>query len=332
MKTLTEIIGHGDVVNLLRKTVITRQLAHAYLFLGPEGVGKKTVACAFARALLCEHPREGDACTECRSCRQVQESNHPDFVLVAPTPNSIKIEQVREVQRRAALTPYQSNLSVCLIELAESMTLEAANCFLKTLEEPTGEVVFLLLSEQPYALLSTIESRCRKVMFHYLSRAQVREMLSKVTVLDEEDAELLALLSGGSPGRAMKLAAGDFSGQRKKAFEAAVVLAGATPAEAFQMAQSLAGEREELPGLLDTFLLWYRDLLIWRETGDETLILNRDFLNLIEREAGNYATSQIVDIIHEIEQAKNHLRAKANHKLTGEVLFMHLGRGDRYNL
>lgn len=326
MKTLKEIIGHQNIIKLLRKAVMTRQPAHAYLFLGPEGVGKKTVACAFARALLCEQPHKGDACSECRACRQVEEGNHPDFILVAPTPNSIKIEQVREVQRRAALAPYQSNLLVCLIEIAESMTLEAANCFLKTLEEPAGEVVFLLISEQPYALLPTIESRCRKVMFHYLSRVQVKEMLSGMATLDEENAELLALLSGGSPGMAIKLADGDFFEKRKKAIKAAVALARAVPAEAFQMAQDFAGERDELLVLLEIFLLYYRDILIWRETGNKTLILNHDFLNLIVREAVNYTTSQIIDIIYDIEQAKNRLRAKANPKLTGEVLFMHLGR------
>ncbi len=327
MKLLGEIIGHQDIISLLRKAVDTGRVAHAYLFAGPAGVGKGTVARAFARALLCRQPRQGDACGQCRDCRQAAQGNHPDLIFVQPTPNTIKIDQVREIQQRFALTPYQGFRQVGVIEQAETMTAEAANCFLKTLEEPQGESVFILLSDQPYLLLPTVVSRCQQIFFHFLSFGEVVEGLVALAGLERAKAELPAALSGGSLGRAVKLAAqGNLTGQRKKAFTAAAALTEAFSGEALRLAQNFAGEREEVHLLFETLLLWYRDLLVWRVSGDEKLLVNRDFLPLIRQEAKNCTTSRIIDIIYKVEQAKNRLRANANPRLTVEVLFVQLGR------
>ncbi|MBC7324735.1 MAG: DNA polymerase III subunit delta', partial [Moorella sp. (in: Bacteria)] len=276
----------------------------------PAGVGKKTVARAFARALLCTQPREGDACARCRACRQVQEGNHPDLFLVQPAPHTIKIDQLRELQRRVALTPYQSSRQVCLLERAEAMTGEAANCFLKTLEEPPGEVIFILISGQPYALLPTVVSRCQQVVFHHLPTVAVVEGLTRLAGLDKARAELPAVLAGGSLSRALNLVAeGNLATQREQVFTTAAALAKVSSGEACRLARNFAGEREELQIFLDLLLLWYRDLLVWRTAGDEELIVNRDFLPLLKREAENCTLSRFIDIIYAIEQAKNHLRA-----------------------
>jgi DNA polymerase-3 subunit delta' len=327
MKLLSEIVGHQNIINLLRKIVITGRVAHAYLFLGPAGVGKNTVARAFARALLCLQPRQGDACGRCRPCRQAEEGNHPDLIFVRPTPNPIKIDQVRELQGRVALTPYQGYHQICLIERSETMTGEAANCFLKTLEEPAAGVIFILLSERSYVLLPTVVSRCQQVFFRYLSSSEVVEGLAKLAGLDKTGAELPAALSGGSLGQAMKLVAeGNLAKQRERVFTTATALTKASPGEACRLAQTFPGEREEMQIILDTLLLWYRDLLVWHEAGSEELVINRDFLPLLAQEAKNYTSSGIIDIIYMIEQAKNYLRANANPRLATEVLFLRLGR------
>jgi DNA polymerase-3 subunit delta' len=144
MKLFREIIGHQENIQLLQNAISQNQVAHAYLFLGPKGVGKKTTALAFARALFCSCPIGGDACGRCRCCQQVSEGNHPDLYLISPTGSSIKIDQVREIQKKAIIKPYQGQRVTFLLELVETMTSEAANCLLKLLEEPNQGVSFIL--------------------------------------------------------------------------------------------------------------------------------------------------------------------------------------------
>lgn len=326
MKFFREIIGHRRIVRLLKNAVVNGRTAHAYLFSGPAGVGKETVALAFARALLCAQPQEGDACGSCRFCRQTAQGSHPDLHIVRPAPQTIRIEQMRELQRTVALTPYSGLRHVCLVERCEAMTQEAASSFLKTLEEPSAQTVFILLAEQPQRLLPTIVSRCQQIAFTALALPEVVEGLLRAG-FDRADAELAAALSGGSLGVAVELASGGgYREKREKIFTAAAELARATPGEACRLAQSFGGEREESALLLDMLLLWYRDLLVYKEANDEALVVNRDFLPLLARQAENYTTFRIIDIIYKIEQARGFLRANANQRLTVEVLFMELGR------
>lgn len=323
MKLLQEIIGHNNIVGLLRGAVDRQRVAHAYLFLGPAGVGKKTCALAFSRALLCQQPRQGDACAQCRSCQQLEAGNYPDFMQLEPVGSFIRIEQVREIQKKVLLTPFQSKRQVCLIEEAESMTAEAANCFLKTLEEPPAGVIFILISARPYALLPTVASRCQQVWFQFLSISQVSFGLIELMGFTEEEAKLPAVLSGGSLGQAVALVAdGRFTERRKRIIEMAAALNEATTGEACRLAGSLAGGREEIRTWMDALLLWYRDLLVWQDSGCEELIFNRDCLPLLEEQAKNYTASRIIDIVNKIEEAKSKLSSNVNIRLLLEVLFM----------
>lgn len=326
MKFFRDIIGHQKTVRFLKKAVAAGRTAHAYLFSGPAGVGKETVALAFARALLCFQPEEGDACGSCRSCRQAEQGTHPDLHFVRPAGQTIKIEQMRELQRVVALTPHAGLRHVCLLERCEAMTGEAANSFLKTLEEPPADIVFILLAEQPQRLLPTVISRCQQVPFALLSPSEVREGLLRAG-FGRAEAELAAVLAQGSLGLATELVREEsFREKREKVFQIAAELARTTPGQACRMAQSLAEGKEGLGFFLDMLLLWFRDLLVYKETGDETLVVNRDFLPLLAGQAGSYASSRIVDIIYKVEQARGFLRANANQRLTAEVLFMALGR------
>jgi len=216
VKLFSEIYGQNNAIDLLRRSFARRMISHAYLFCGPSGVGKKTCAEAFARALLCHQPTEGDACGKCRSCRQVEGGNHPDFIKIEPEGGSIKIDQAREIQRRMTLAPFQGGRQICLIDRAESMTDEAANCFLKILEEPPAGVVFILICVQPYALLTTVLSRCQQVLFQLLPIPQVALILARLPGVKQEEADLTALLSGGSVGQAIDLLDGGSLNERRK--------------------------------------------------------------------------------------------------------------------
>ncbi|RMF26035.1 MAG: DNA polymerase III subunit delta', partial [Chloroflexi bacterium] len=147
------VIGHEGAVALLQRAVMTGRLGHAYLFTGPTGVGKGTLAQALAQAVLCT----GDAppCGRCRACRLVEAGHHPDLHWLAPQDGSLKIEQVRELERQLALTPVEGSRHVAVLEGMEQATVGAANALLKTLEEPPPAVLLILLTEEADALLPT---------------------------------------------------------------------------------------------------------------------------------------------------------------------------------
>jgi len=324
MLFLRDIIGHGQVIRTLLNAVSNDKVSHAYLFAGPEGVGKATTALAFARALLCAGPVGGDACGECRECRQVEHSSHPDFYCLSPDGLSIKIEQVREIQRKAVFRSYQGGRKVFLIEQAEAMTAEAANCLLKILEEPPGGTVFILLSARPQALLPTVLSRCQQYFFRHISGCELASSLSGQHGFPPEEARLLAALSGGSMGKALAWAGGSFQKERAAAVKLSAALEDAGALEALEIAGELSKTRKDVLNLLDMLACWYRDLLVWKKTGEAGLLFNRDLADLLKKEAVFWKTGRLVEIIESIEKVKDKIQANANTRLALEALFLRL--------
>jgi DNA polymerase-3 subunit delta' len=332
MKLLQEIAGHKQLVKILIKAVSSGRVAHAYLFAGPEGVGKETTATAFARALLCSGPAGGDACGVCRQCRQVSGGNHPDFYLVEPAGSSIKIEQVREIQRRAPYRPYQGGRKVFLIRRAEAMTAEAANCILKTLEEPPGDTVFILVSARPQVLLPTILSRCQAVYFKAMAMPDLIRGLFDLKGVSEEEARLYASLSGGSMGRALSYASGSLLADRDAANALAGALWNCGPLDAVEMAGKASESKPLAIFTLDTLVCWYRDLMIWREAGEAGSLINTDRMDTIKMEAGRYDTARILAIIEEIESTKRKIEVNVNTRLALEALFLRISGGSAGNV
>jgi DNA polymerase III delta' subunit len=195
------LIGHERVVDLLRREVPAP--AQAYLFTGPDSVGKATLATRFAAALLC--PSGGEHEVECRSCRLVRTGTHPDVTIVEPEgATSLGVDQAREVVTRASLRPVESDRSVFLFPEAGSMTEQAANALLKTLEEPTSSVVFLLVAESEDDFPATVASRCRTI---HVGRVPLATMVSALEErgIDRVAAGGVAVVSGGRPGLALAL-------------------------------------------------------------------------------------------------------------------------------
>jgi len=320
---LKNIIGHHQIRQTLKNSVQRGRVAHAYLFMGPPGVGKETLARAFAGVLLCEAPEEGNVCGHCRSCRQVEGGNHPDLHLLQPTGASIKIEQVRELQRQVQYKPYQAGRQVFLIEKVEAMTQEAANCFLKTLEEPTGQTVFLLLSDQPYALLPTILSRCQQFQFRPLSSQEVAAGLMSICAMEQDAALKLAPLAGGSLGRAVRLASGSEQWPlRAKALEMARLFPEINKIRALAVAEELAADRHEAAECLEILLLWFRDLLVFHYTGKPEILINQDRADSILEQSAWYEAPVLSAIIEEIKLARERILANANTRMTLEVLML----------
>ncbi len=218
---LSEVVGNEKALSFLRRAFKQGQITHAYLFVGPEGVGKFLAAKEFAKLLVCENPLNEelpDSCGRCRSCRLVEVGTHPDVRVIEPrrataseedvlaeAGATISIEQTRNLRRDAGLRPYMAKRKVYIVRDAERMSPEAANSILKTLEEPNPGVVIILTSANPSALLPTVVSRCQQIPFRPVKEAEVESLLLRESPgLTRSRAALVAALSGGRPGEAVR--------------------------------------------------------------------------------------------------------------------------------
>ncbi len=202
------IFGNAPRIEHLKKILNEKKFPHAVIFAGIYGIGKRKIAENCAAALLCENPKKGEACGVCASCKILAAGNHPDFYVIEPeesksAPN-IKIGQIRSLQSQVSLQPNHSNCRVVIIDGAEFMNKAAANCLLKTLEEPTGQTIFILVTANRAGLLMTIRSRCGVINFEKISANEIANAL-KLRGVDSERAQMVSLISEGSLGRALKL-------------------------------------------------------------------------------------------------------------------------------
>ena len=196
------VIGHSRLRELLSRAVTHRRLPPALLFSGPAGVGKRTLALAAGRALLCDRDA-GDACEACPPCRRAGRGLHPDALLVEPDGASIKIEQVREAVREIAGRPFEGRARVLVFDEAHLLTEQAQNALLKSLEEPPATSHVFLVTASPQALLPTIRSRCQMLRFSPLPQSRLETHLRDRCGLSADEARLRAALSGGSLGVAL---------------------------------------------------------------------------------------------------------------------------------
>ena len=202
------LIGHAATIAYLKKNIAEEKFPHAVIFSGEEGIGKRLTAEICAAALLCESPVDGSPCGVCESCHLVAARSHPDFYVVeaedTKTTRNIKIGQIRDMQTEAALRPINSSRRVVIIDGAELMNKAAANCLLKTIEEPPSQTIFILLTANRSSLLMTIRSRCMTVHFDKLTPKQIQDELINRGV-GVQEAQRLSVIAGGSFGRALML-------------------------------------------------------------------------------------------------------------------------------
>ncbi|MGD0827225.1 MAG: DNA polymerase III subunit delta' [Desulfobaccales bacterium] len=332
--TFREILGQERVISHLKTAAQKGRLSHAYLFLGPEGVGKASTARALAAALNCQEPlADGDACGACASCRRLAAGVHPDFLAISPTKESnqklqIKIDQIREFRRLTAYPPFGDGWRVALIKPAEALTAfndAAANALLKTLEEPPERHLLVLTAQVEADLLPTVVSRCHKLAFVPLPAALVARELEERRGLAPPQARLLAALSGGSLGRALTLDPGAILAQRRQVLADLEALSGGSASLACDWAQRLAKSRPDLDYFLSLAQLWYRDLLLYRFRAPKSLLAHQDLLPEMAREAAA-PLDRLFQQFTALGTAQRHLQANLNPELTLDILGLRLQR------
>ncbi len=259
--SFSEIVGHEKVVAALRRALRSGRLAHAYLFVGPVGVGKSTTAWEFAKALQCPVSVD-DACEQCRDCGKVRERTHPDVVWVEPQGKQILVEQIRELQRRLAYKPLEGLRRVAIVQAAQEMNVQAANALLKLLEEPPEDTVMLLLAGSESSLLPTVVSRCQKMRFAPLPTGLVAEYLEQRAGWDPETAGRIAPAAQGSIGRALLLKEEPVALWGQEAREVLSSILGSSALELLEKARKWASSRQEALARLEVMRCVVRDLLL----------------------------------------------------------------------
>lgn len=342
------IVGQDHAVSLLTGAFESGRLSHAYLFQGPDGVGKETTALELAAALNCE--REGlVACGECRACRMARGLSHPDIHLVFPMPSTIKPEEysallegrVRngfrdtdfgrkvpiisvdtihtEVVAKANQRPYVGPWKVFVIADADAMTQEAANALLKTLEEPPGETVIILTTSRPSALPLTIVSRCQRVPFVRLTKEAIEAILvgDPRFGFDRARASAVAALARGSVGRAVRT---DRKSAEAELDRVASIMTGSRTRNVDGLldeadALSFRLGREEQQHVLDLMLLWYRDVLLLSSLGGDAgscdLVYSRHAKALSEQ-ARSMDLELVEPLIRKIDGARRAIERYSN--------------------
>ncbi len=328
MLSLRDVVGHEQVVKSLQSALANNFVNHAYIFSGPTGLGKKTAGLAFARALLCRCS-QGDACGECDDCNRSGHGLHPDLHIISPEGNSIKIHQLRAVQESAAITAFGMGRQVFLILQAEKMTQAAANCFLKTLEEPSAGVVFILVTDDPAGMLPTVLSRCQQYRFSPLSREKVSQVLANKgsgACYSVESAQVAAALSEGCPGRALAML--EDPDKRISRLELLMRIVRERPGSALIPVDELT-EREDLVEFINCVIFSFRDVLIWQLTGSTELLINVDRHSDIIELAGAYVKPEVMDILITAGKSSGYLASNVNQRLVlDSLLFKITGQWD----
>jgi len=320
------IRGHSRPLSILQRAVASRRLPPAYLFVGPEGVGKKLVALTLAKALNCQGEASPDCCDSCLPCRKIDKGIHPDVRVIEPQESSLKIEQVREAQRDISLRPYEGKMKVYIFDRPERMNLVSESALLKTLEEPVGDSLLILVSSAPDSLLPTLLSRTQRIRFDPLPPAQIANYLVESLSWEKERARLAASLSAGSLGRALRRERQESLSLREEAIEAFSSALQAEMEPILERAELWAKQKDGVEEKLDWLLLWLRDLKVYQITRDGSLLVNRDLLPRLEIDANRIPPAILSTHFQIVQQTAQAIARHANVRLSLEAMFLSMKR------
>jgi DNA polymerase-3 subunit delta' len=323
------LIGHAWAVEHLKAQIVRGEVRHAYLFTGPDGVGRRSLALRFAQGINCSQtPAPGDFCGVCRECLQLERMEHPDLSILAPEPPSwsIKVDQIRQLQHSVQLAPYQAVRRIALLLDFERANPNASNALLKTLEEPPARVILLLTASDVESLLPTIASRCEVIRLQPVPLPLLEGELQTQWGIEPDSARLFAHLSGGRPGAAHRFAhETDYLTNYRSQLDDHRRLLNASRAARFAYAETLAEAEAAIQPTLQAWLNLWRDVLL-RAAGAGGPLTNPDRLDEIDSLADRVGSPGALRAIDSLEKTLALLGANVNRRLSLEVLMLDLPR------
>lgn len=326
MNSNWDLIGHEWAVDMLKKHIVNGTTRHAYLFSGPPGLGRRTLALRFAQALNCTTPVEpGVPCGTCRDCKQIESMHHADLTLVHADAEgrTLKVDQIREARKTLTLKPYMSKYRVALFLRFQEANDNAANALLKTLEEAPSYAVLILTADNPEQLLPTIISRCEVLRLRPLSVGEVQKALMDRDV-DEHRAKLLAHISGGRFGYALCLLEDDsLLEHREERLNDLLTLLPASRVEKFAYADKLSRDKDAMRQAMLFWLSYWRDVML-RTAKAESPLVNVDRNVEIEDLASRMDLSSTRLVVNQLEDSLQKLEKNVNARMLAEVLLLDL--------
>ncbi len=322
-----DMLGHEWAVHMLQEHVVQDKLRHAYLITGSEGVGKRSLALRLAQTINCTQPTSpGEPCGACANCRRIAKMQHPDLNIVQSEQvgGTLKVDQIRELQHDLSLSPYEARYRVAILLRFEEAHPSASNALLKTLEEPGPQVILVLTADSPESLLPTIVSRCEVLRLTPLPLETVTQGLQERWGLNPERARLLAHLSGGRPGAALRLSQQpELLEQRQTWLNDHTHLLAANRVDRFAYAEALSKDKELTRQALLVWLSYWRDVMLC-STGTVAPLINLDRADEIARVAEQVHLDIACHAVTAIEHTIGLLDTNVNVRLTVEVLLLDL--------
>jgi DNA polymerase-3 subunit delta' len=324
---MTFLVGHENEMALLERIVAEGRAAHAYLFSGPEGVGKKLVAIKLACLLNCPDLL-ADKNASCPVCRRIIAENHPDFAIERPQKGIIRIERIRALGNFFRYAPVEAHYRVIIIDDAHLMNRSAQNALLKTLEEPPPGRILILVTAKPFLLLSTVRSRCRHVRFSPLRLEPLADLLEKQRGIASGKASLLAAMSCGSASKALEMETPNFLELREM-----VVSALANPRHTglsglLEVSAAISADRRTSSEAIEIAVTWLRDLLMQKVLGDASSLIHRDLLDRISSEAQHHSSEALISAYEELAEAAGLIEAdiNVNRNLVTDLMLLRIAR------
>ncbi|MCX5850166.1 MAG: DNA polymerase III subunit delta' [Deltaproteobacteria bacterium] len=316
-----DIYGHEKKIEIIKKTLAQKRVGHAYLFSGIQAIGKKILAREFVKALNCEKgDMLHDSCGECSSCRKIQKGGHPDVFSVEADGQFIRIDAIREIQEQMKCKPLEARRRAFIIDDADKMNDQAANALLKVLEEPSSANILILVTARPYSMPSTIISRCQHMRFNPLRFDTVAKFLVDREDMDSQSALLLAGLSGGSIGRAVELNKDDIVAYRAALLQLFSTTRSNDLFSLINFASFLGQGKKEVKQGLNILNAFFRDVLVFKETQKEEMLINQDNSSFISNHAARLSGEQILQNIALVEKAEKIMEQNVNKSLTLETM------------
>lgn len=287
----SQVVGHEKIKNVLMSSVREDRVGHAYIFEGPQGVGRKSMAEAFASSIMCENPKDGIPCEDCKSCMMCRSGNHPDVQIITnqlydPSKKStdVLVDTVRNMKKDVYIKPYLAEHKVYIVPNADTMNVYAQNSLLKVLEEPPEYCTIILIAENANMFLPTILSRGVQMKFSPVAKELVEEYVEVNYPELGSNAQAIAAMSTGAIGRAKYLAENnDILELRDTLFRHFDALCGKGNKSIYDLTLFLKQNKENIEFITEALREIFRDLLYFKQRGDCENITNTDKIQEIEK-------------------------------------------------